>query len=256
MTTYQQNGYQPAPQQGFNTQPYQPAPPPQDVYSAQQQGFGTQPYGQQDGSQDLAAGGADEFDALLSGGGVPVFSFQAVGDRIEGVVVDKGTAPEREWVEEHGRSDGPVKRFKDGTVIQQLVLTLQTSLRDPDSEDDDGRRRVFVTGKRAKDAFRDAVRAAGAAKVEIGGHIQVQRGADEELPRDRKAHTWSIAYQTPHGQSQPTAQPPAFNQQAPQPTPTQQPPAAPQPQPQAPAVAQLTPEQLAAIQAQLNQQQG
>lgn len=71
---------------------------------------------------------------------------------------------------------GDVLYFKDGKPKQQIVITIQTSIRDPQIDDDDGRRRVYVKMdyKSEREGLRDAVRAAGDDDVRVGGELAAQ----------------------------------------------------------------------------------
>lgn len=117
----------------------------------------------------------DANDILMGGGdGVPAAYFKNVGDSVEGTL----TAPpkareEREFNQLTQRSDGPVRKFPSGDVIYGILVDLQTGLRDPMNPDDDGVRRLYVEGKRLKDAIRTAVANAGGKGLEVGGYLKV-----------------------------------------------------------------------------------
>ncbi len=55
-----------------------------------------------------------------------------------------------------------------------VSVDVQTNLRDPNLDDDDGTRRIYIEGQRMKAAVREACAAAGAPQgVEVGGELHV-----------------------------------------------------------------------------------
>ena len=171
--------------------------------------------------------------------------------------------------------DGTPKFWPDGNPVLQLVVEVQTNLRE-DAEDD-GLRRFFISGKTAPgsqsqhDAVRSAVQAVGAPGVAKGGYLALQYigEAPPAGPGLNGQKLWRAVYQAPppgsenaqflqQGAPQAPAQqapqapaqqapPQGYPQQAPQaPAPQQQgypqqAPAAPQGYPQAPAPQQAAP---------------
>lgn len=112
-------------------------------------------------------------DQFLMGGGVKSAKFANIGDGISGTI--------SEYPEVRQQTDlktGKLKTWDDGRPKMQLVVTLQTTLRD-DAEDD-GLRRIYVKGKSLTDVVRDAVRKAGAQGLEVGGQLRVQYVGDGE----------------------------------------------------------------------------
>lgn len=69
---------------------------------------------------------------------------------------------------------GDVLYFKDGKPKQQVVITIQTDIRD--GADDDGRRRVYVKMdyKSDREGLVRAVEAAGDDDVRVGGELAAQ----------------------------------------------------------------------------------
>lgn len=121
-----------------------------------------------DGVRDLLDGGPGK----PSWGGLKTM----VGESIKGVIVDLKEGVQRDM-------DGNEKTFADGSVRKQLIITLQTTLNDPEIEDDDGIRRIFAKGgsepaKNKKglamlNALRLAQKAAK-AKIVVGGTLEVK----------------------------------------------------------------------------------
>lgn len=112
-------------------------------------------------------------DFLFAGG--KSFSFDNVDDAVEGEVLNC------ELRQQTDVDTGTPLTFNDGTPRMQLVVTLQTKLRDND--DDDGIRTIYAKGGRydvdsgsgtsMRDAIADAVRTSGAKTLEEGGTLVV-----------------------------------------------------------------------------------
>lgn len=108
---------------------------------------------------------ADDF--LMGGGGAPTAKFPTPGTSVGGRITEKPTVEQQRDI-----STGDKKFWSDGNPMMQLVVTVQTEERDPQIEEDDGRRRLFVKGQ-MKNAIADAVRAAGGRGLEVGGILTV-----------------------------------------------------------------------------------
>jgi hypothetical protein len=90
--------------------------------------------------------GFEDANALLQGGGSPIIKFARIGDSVTGLLLDAEVTDQTE------PSGKVVVDEKSGKPKKQIIYTLQTDLRDPSIEDDDGVRRVF-----AKWAIRQAI---------------------------------------------------------------------------------------------------
>lgn len=161
----------------------------------------------------------DANDILMGGGdGVPGASFRNPGDSVEGVL----TAPpkareEREFNQVTQRSDGPVKTFPSGDPIYGILVDLQTQERDPMNPEDTGVRRVYVEGKRLKDAIRNAVANAGGKGLEVGGYLKVTY-THQEAAGTVLAKCYAAEYRTPANQGLMGGAPAAAPVAAPAPT--------------------------------------
>jgi hypothetical protein len=109
---------------------------------------------------------------FLLGGGVPSAKFPEVGTVVKGTVVKAETSQQTDF------TTGEPKTYSDGNPMLQVVVTLQTDERDPEVDNDDGLRKVYVKGQMRK-AVGDAVRASG-SKLEPGGILAVQFVSEEE----------------------------------------------------------------------------
>lgn len=117
----------------------------------------------------------NEATDFLFGGGGKAFRFDNIGDTVEGKITDVTVSQQTSM-----ESNEPLV-WPDGSPRKQLVITLQTTLKD--DADDDGIRRCFAkggrfeaqegTGTSMKDAIADAVRKAGARSLDQGGTLKI-----------------------------------------------------------------------------------
>lgn len=153
-------------------------------------------------------------NAFLMGAAVPSMRWDHPGATCSGRVVHRETRLQTVF------GTGEVKKWPSGDPMYQLVVHIQTSLRDPSIENDNGTRAIYIKGKNFTDAARDAVREAGALGIEVGGMISVvYTGDDMTSKAPIKPKMFQVRYQAaPQMQQQPMQQgfPSAYNQ-APQP---------------------------------------
>lgn len=115
---------------------------------------------------------------LMGGGGAPTAKFPTPGTVVGGRITEPPKVEQQRDIQ-----TGERKFWSDGNPMMQLVVTVQTDERDPSIEDDDGRRRIFIKGQ-MKNAVADAVRAAGAKGLEVGGILRV-RYSHDGTPKQR-----------------------------------------------------------------------
>ena len=114
---------------------------------------------------------SNEADDFLTGGGSKSAKFDTVGDTITGRVVKTQVSQQTKM------GDGTPLTWDNGDPRMQLVVTLQTALRE--EADDDGLRNVYVKGSKKAgsrslhDAVRAAVEGSGAKGLEPGGTLTV-----------------------------------------------------------------------------------
>ena len=120
----------------------------------------------------------DQF--LMGGGGAPsaFTKHDGIGTRKGGRVTERPKlAPQTDF------KTGEPLTWPDGNPREQLVVTVQTELRDPTNPDDDGNRRFYIKGNLQR-AVRDAVQAAGGKGLEVGGSLFVTR-TGQDAPKQR-----------------------------------------------------------------------
>ncbi len=118
--------------------------------------------------------------ALLMGGGTRSAKFEAVGDAVRGEILNVETKQQTDL-------DGNPKTWDNGDPRWQVAVTRQTDERDATDPDDDGKRAVYLKGSNkyasTSKAVADAVRSAGATKLEQGGTLALQYVGDGEATK-------------------------------------------------------------------------
>lgn len=215
-------------------------------------------------------------DVLMGAAGSPAWKFDEPGTTREGTIASPPQARQEREYDPNNPGGGDLKVFPSGDPIMGVVVEVQTGERDPSNREDDGKRTFYIEGRYIKEAVRNAVRAAGAPGLEVGGSIRVTFTHREDPMDKRSRKHWQVAY-TPAGNSAlmgdpapAAAQPaatynvqaasqgqPAWGQQPPAAPPAYAaPPAAPPAAPAAQAAPEFTPEQQAAFAAWQASQQG
>jgi hypothetical protein len=185
---------------------------------------------------------------FLMGGGVSSAKFPTVGTTVTGVICRPPEVQQQTDI-----TTGAPKFWDDGKPRQQLQVQLQTEERDPEVDNDDGIRAVYVKAQMQK-AVREAVKRSGAKGLEIGGTLTVtyigdgvptQRGMS--APKQYSA-VYVPASAAAANEFLAQGEQPAWSQPAPQPAPVpaQEPPAGVSAETLA-AFAQLTPQQKALL---------
>ena len=112
-----------------------------------------------------------DVSSFLAPSGVPAAKFPTVGTVVTGQIVEPPTVQQQTEI-----GTGKPLFFDDGKPREQLVITIQTDLRDPEIADDDGKRRVFVTGTKASEGggMLGAFKRAGITNLDVGGTLTVK----------------------------------------------------------------------------------
>lgn len=116
-------------------------------------------------------------DELMSGGHrAAVFPDQQFGTVVGGPIVEKPrTEQQRDF------DSRQPKFYDDGNPMWQVVVAVQAG---PASDDDDGVR-AFYLKSQMKKAVQEAVRRAGAERLEVGGTLHIRYVRDEPNSRGR-----------------------------------------------------------------------
>lgn len=118
---------------------------------------------------------------LLMGGGIKSAAFpdQQYGHTVAGAIVRPPQVRQQTDFD-----TGKPKHFDNGDPMMQIVVQVQTDLRDQADATDDGVRAFYLKGQ-MQAAVRDAVREAGAKGLEVGGHLAIRYVKDEPNSRGR-----------------------------------------------------------------------
>lgn len=116
-------------------------------------------------------------DLIMGGGGKPPAKFDTIETIVKGQIVEVDKGQQRDFQSKEPLFWQPNNR--PGTAVtdrpvMQAIITVQTDLRDPALDDDDGQRRLFVGGRNMRDAVRDAVIKSGAKDIRVGGTLAVK----------------------------------------------------------------------------------
>lgn len=112
----------------------------------------------------------DDLNDFLESGGIPSAAFENIGDSWRGQVIRAAKVQSRDF------ETGELQTWDDGSPKYQLNIDIQTDVRDPEINGDDGVRRLYVRGNLLQ-ATRQALRAKS-AKLLPGGFIEATYTAD------------------------------------------------------------------------------
>lgn len=147
------------------------APPPQ------QGGVGGWGAPQQAAAPARPAAPPPDPDELMQGGHkAATFPDQQFGHTVGGPIVEKPITTQQ--LDFDSRQP---KFYDDGNPMWQVVVAVQAQ---PPTEDDDGIRAFYIKAQMKK-AVQEAVRRAGAARLEVGGVLHVRYLRDEPNSRGR-----------------------------------------------------------------------
>jgi hypothetical protein len=119
----------------------------------------------------------DAANDLLMGGGIKSIAWKdnPVGYTVVGTIVDQPKAVQMtKWKAPGDQSPPELDFWPSGDAKMEIVVTIQTDLRDPANTLDDGKRKLHIS-PRMMPPVRDAVKRAGAPGLAMGGRIAVQR---------------------------------------------------------------------------------
>lgn len=136
---------------------------------------------------------------LLMGGGIKSAAFP---DQQYNTTVGGAIVREPQVRQQTDFDSGKPKFYDDGQPVMQIVVHVQTTLRDPADASDDGVRALYLRGQ-MQQAVRDAVRAVGAKGLQPGGELHVTYVRDEPNSRGRgkPKKVYEARYVAPVGQA-------------------------------------------------------
>lgn len=113
-------------------------------------------------------------EILMGAGGPPAAGFPTIGTRVGGQVVAEPTSRQQT-----DPVTGEPKLFPGGQPMMVVIVQVQTDMRDPQVEGDDGIRSLWIGGKAQKVVREACVRAGSPQGVEIGGYLELTYVGDE-----------------------------------------------------------------------------
>jgi hypothetical protein len=140
-------------------------------------------------------------DLLFAGGGAPALQWAhpdtqqdyPVGTSYEGEVVKTSAVRQRDLQDKSKLAVWP-----DGSPKYVAIVTLQTGLADPQVEQDNGQRSLWVSGKYLTNAVKDAVKKTGSHEIEEGGWLKVTlSGYGKPQTGFRPPRLFEVVYKRP-----------------------------------------------------------
>lgn len=113
-------------------------------------------------------------NSLIMGSSLPSCAFHEIGVAHEGTIAALDVMQARVF----GKPD-VLDFWKDGQPKMQAVITLKTDERDPEIDNDNGLRRLFVSSKNMRNAIAGAVKKCGASGLAVGGTLGVKYIRDD-----------------------------------------------------------------------------
>lgn len=136
----------------------------------------------------------DANNILMNATGAPAARFDTPGVIIGGQIVGRPQAFQEREFDPKKPGGGAPKHFPSGDPIMGILIDVSTDIRV--GPDDDGIRRIYVQGRRMKEAIRNAVTETGAAGLEAGATLEVVFTHQED-PADRQSAKHYTARYTP-----------------------------------------------------------
>lgn len=132
-------------------------------------------------------------NALIMGSSVPSASFKQPGTEHKGTITALDTMQVRNF-----KTKLP-ETWDDGNPKMQAVITIRTDVRDPQIENDNGVRRIFVGSKGMREAIAAAVKKSDATELKVGGKIGVKytRDGDENENGLNPPKVYAAKYEPP-----------------------------------------------------------
>lgn len=137
----------------------------------------------------------DEVDEFFGGGGGPKalsWKDKPVGHSYQGIITKV------EVINKTDKKTGAVVMNQYGKPKKIVILTLITDLRDPEIEDDNGLRRIFLQGNAAWE-LRQTLRAGSFAKPIKGGRFKITKSGTKPTEHYNDQNLFQVLYADPTG---------------------------------------------------------
>lgn len=138
-------------------------------------------------------------DIIWGGGGAKSAEWPHVGAWVGGPIQARPKKYQpTEYVKGAPAGSGRPRTTRDGRPVWGIRVDVQTTLRDPAVENDNGIRRMHLDKWRQHDALRDALAEAGVRHLEPGGELWIQwTGETSDGDGSQPAKTWAAKYRPP-----------------------------------------------------------
>src|SRR4051812_45781650 len=108
------------------------------------------------------------------GSSVEAAKFASIGDLVQGTIVKIGDKQQARKFRTDGKL-GDLATWDDGQPIWQVRIDIQTDIRDPLIQNDDGIRGLYVrAGTELRKVIQEAVRMSGSKEILVGAFLGVQ----------------------------------------------------------------------------------
>jgi hypothetical protein len=138
---------------------------------------------------------APDANDVLFGGGIPAASFKSPGDTYAGPITKLEAVQARKFKD--GKPTDELDYWPNGEAKMQAVATLKTANREASDPSDDGQRKVYIASRDLQTKVRNAVKAAGQRKLDIGGVLSVVYTGDEKTESGLYAKVYEVTYTPP-----------------------------------------------------------
>ena len=166
---------------------------------------------------------ASDANSVLMGAGVPSAKIDLGLPPVTGrITAISEPYQEREYDPKNPGVPGPLKTFPSGDPIMSFSIDIATGQIDPSIENDEGTRRIYMDGGRIKKAVREAVKAAGAKGVSVGGWLSITCVSYDEPGNRQSGKNYAVQY-VPGAPANDVLMGQAVGQQPPAPPVAQQP---------------------------------
>lgn len=134
----------------------------------------------------------DDIENFFGGGGAPAISFKSnKGEWVVGIILEKPDIQNQIDVQTK-----KVKTYEDGKPKKQAVLTILTEMRDPEIEDDDGKRRLYVKGNMTFE-LKKTLKEMGVRAPVPGGKIAVRWVGEKPTGQIQPMKLYEVRYAAP-----------------------------------------------------------
>jgi hypothetical protein len=135
---------------------------------------------------------------LIMGSSVEAAKFANIGDLVQGTIVKIGDKVQARKFRTDGKL-GDLATWDDGQPIWQVRIDIQTDVRDPLIQNDDGIRGLYVrAGSELRKVVQEAVRMSGSKEILVGGFLGVQFIGEEPSGAAVDKKLYQAVYRPPN----------------------------------------------------------